>query len=625
MDGKQRLNPFALSSTINLNFYLLIIAVLVITISIVAHFFEYGLGFSTVPRLYQDPFLTEKIYIQDKQVYQEMVESQFELQQEFKVYLFFPVLISLGVTIINLGLAYYHYLRHPLRIKKQDNLNFLSREDNKTLSKVVQNLSDKVGLPAPQIALEGESYIKDGCSDGKVFGLQNNYILGFPKGIRLLLLKNPKNAYALILHELSHILNNDIRPTYFSKSLFKVMIIFITATIPLQLLSDFPFRSTSQIAQIAQIAIVIVLMFFTQRRIVRDREYYADWRASMFGAEEYLLKIFEQSNDRKNRFWEFHPSLNSRLNVLRNPFLLFKVPMSLPLIIGVLMGVTLSFLFQLAFDVSQIILHLIPMASIQIILTISIIFLLVFGVSLFVSSTLGLQVVREEIAQIALTQKQHSIISLFKTGFIGLVFSIGTLIGFAITPSPSSQLSIISLWNQVQNFYIFFYGEEYRLWMLFILEIIWLFGFTIFTWLWLNTSKDLWILFLSIHNGAAAPHKTVRRLIVLTAFLFSLFLVPSLGGKYMIAPIILLPWTATHLNSILGVALVLFVFPTLISLFLYIFTIATCWLINRCQTSKKSIHCPNCGQPTHDRSSLGKFCKHCKTNLTPWLLFKHAE
>lgn len=255
------------------------------------------------------------------------------------------VYVSVFVTAYVYLLAYLLYLIHPRSIIKKEGLTEISQSTPSPARDTVNKLANVMGCHAPRF-FASENYRRQSA---KVFGLGSEKILKVDGGLSLMSVRDPKKFEAIILHELAHIKNHDIFKGYYARCLFWVA---LAATVPV-----ITFRGISYIIQVIEIypGILVHLdagnykwfalwhlqniprlivnigpFLFMQLvltieycSILRAREHHADWTASIHGAREALISIFESNGaPTKRTGWSIfkkHPTLSQRAKFILHP------------------------------------------------------------------------------------------------------------------------------------------------------------------------------------------------------------------------------------------------------------------------------------------------------------------
>jgi Zn-dependent protease with chaperone function len=206
----------------------------------------------------------------------------------------------------------------------------------------VNELADRLKVPYPAIYIEPNARRQH----AQVFGFQRKPMLRIDKGLVRVLTRRPDLFDAVVLHELSHILNRDIFYAYAARSLVWASVLLTVPAIGIRgylffnALLELPLewvREASWIVTGTWILqnlwrflqnIGLFLPFFAiiaieYARLIRIREHYADWWAGQHGASHTLLAIFSERQKQlplpHKRFLVKHPSPSERTTFLRTP------------------------------------------------------------------------------------------------------------------------------------------------------------------------------------------------------------------------------------------------------------------------------------------------------------------
>ncbi|GAI16878.1 unnamed protein product [marine sediment metagenome] len=222
--SKRRLNPFSFPSETNVRFALLILAVCMLAVSI-----SRPLGIITrlvlslsqgVP--FDEAIEPSKLDSPLDSPDEENEGNSFEAEALSGVSEQLGRLATPAVSIfIMLVLATIIYRAHPDRIRRRKKLTPLAHGQYPTIHHQVNDVANQIGISPPPTVMLGEGLRSQ---NAQAFGIGKNLILGLGGGVRLLLVKAPARFRALLLHELAHIANRDIGPTYFSEALWRTTI-----------------------------------------------------------------------------------------------------------------------------------------------------------------------------------------------------------------------------------------------------------------------------------------------------------------------------------------------------------------------------------------------------------------
>ncbi|VVO04095.1 M48 family metalloprotease [Pseudomonas fluorescens] len=253
---------------------------------------------------------------------------------------------SMGCVISTLAISVLLYLNHAAIVIKKEKLEAFDGKDIQ-LETYLSDLSQKMGILPPRLYVSPRSRHQN----AKVFGVGKRKILKLDLGLVLIRRRNPESFDAIIKHELSHIKNQDISKGIFARYLFLVT---LTLTIPLMLINCGIFLNnlSDAIPKLQELSMTAnslsydiklityniyaffrsllpflplqILMLAEYAAMIRSREHYADWRASVEGASSALALLFSRTvnHDKEGflrRTFRKHPTFSQRLNFLSNP------------------------------------------------------------------------------------------------------------------------------------------------------------------------------------------------------------------------------------------------------------------------------------------------------------------
>ena len=544
--------------------------------------------------------------------------------------------VPAAVLMLMFLIALIIYLAHPGRIRRRKRLNLLSQDLHPAIQQRVNEIANQVGVTPPAVML-GEGLRSQ---NGQAFGVGRRLILGLDGGVRLLLVKAPARFRALLLHELAHIANRDIGPTYLSEALwratlyvvvgplvFVVVCLSLIYTISSILSGGLIDLKALIINNLAGLLVMLILfgiplavILVNRAGLLRIREFYADWRASLWGAEKELKDILHAgaSKEKRRRGLRFHPSARSRLSVLENPISLFRLSMDLPFVVGILSAFVIAGLFTYFFAVSGVLLS-ISMASVgdlvetafassevlilQIanlawsIIGVGIIacipFLLIFGVSYLVAGTVGLQIQREGIASMVPGRTDSAWFIRLVAGAFLITFGIE--LGFLITP-PYSFSPLSALVSGMID-------DPLRL----LLGFPWLMVFFLFTLLGLWYAHFSARTIIGAHVGESPPRGKIRLLTLVHSLAIGALYFPLLVARILI----LFSSDEFFVNTFLA--------GLIIGPLLFAFLFCGTWLFAKVWRLARPVHCPSCGEEVKGNNVIGKTCANCGQEFTAWL------
>lgn len=255
------------------------------------------------------------------------------------------VYISVLLCAYSYLMAYLIYLLHPGVIIKKEKLTELSPVAHHQIYSTLEKLAKLTGCPTPKIFGSGNFRRQS----AKVFGLGHQKVLKLDGGFIRLMTQAPDKAEAILLHELAHIKYRDIFKGYYARCLFWVafvatlpIIIFRGVGYIIQFINIYPEMLAhldagnykwfivwhlqnipyflSSIAPFLFMQLILTLEYCT---ILRAREHHADWAASIHGARETLLSIFDSAQTPpKNKTYNLfnkHPTPAQRASFITHP------------------------------------------------------------------------------------------------------------------------------------------------------------------------------------------------------------------------------------------------------------------------------------------------------------------
>lgn len=614
-----RLNPLAFPSETDMRFRLFIVAVLALAMSI-----SLPLYYIVVPenqQLSQTPtFNGPPVDTPDDVFFQAYLVWALPAAQRTLLALSFPA----GLLLAIFALASVLYWLHPLYLQRQGRLRLLTREAAPALQRETRSLARQVGLKSLPTLLLGPAQKKE----GQAFGFPNRYLLRLDGGLQQVLQNNPGAFRALVLHELAHLVNGDVGRGYFAKAAWTAT--FWLATIALMLgviwllgstLIEKIMTGTLDIARVFTVNLPAAVSLLAQgagatwvvkaayASLLRVRETFADWRAAQWGAEPMLVDILTRTVHREKtdrgwlKWWRVHPTARQRLEALQRPDQLFRMSPELPLLSGALVAFGVSGIAQIVLSllllVSQFFTSLVASAalseSIQLaralimvedVLEISGLAVPLIMIAGALVNTLGLQVVREAVADAALVQ--HGLGRYLRLWAPATLFAIGFEIGCWIV--PMAWFAPKDVWT----------GLLVGLWWL---------VFVTLTWFGLVIARFIGQRAFASHTRLSAPIWKHRLLMLILNGLLAVFVGPMLALR-----VLLMSGQMPELVFVVTVLVIGFGGAGLSLLTLGLAQgLLWVWQV------LLPIHCPACRKTTRHSEAIGKSCEHCGQLLTPWM------
>jgi Zn-dependent protease with chaperone function len=554
-------------------------------------------------------------------------------------------LIVLGYIVIVFSLGVILYLRHPSRIRRQMRLRPLDPVSaaHRPFYTRILSFAQGIGIQPPA-TLE----IAPGTdTDAQVFGVRKRHALRLGGGLPKQMIEKPDQFCSTILHEFGHIVNGDVGRYYFTRAIS--LSVGYTVVIPgFLLISGLFFRAIIvrtldgnwarlffiNIPQLAvmfiQLAVSVCVFFLIQRSLLRVREYYADWRAALWGSEHGLREmILEQlANEKPRPFWERlvrqHPSVLERRSALDSPDRLFRLThdvsffggIALACVIATLISHTVDMLVAVQSVNSLMASTLRDVSGVTLLLWIitivgsALFYIVPYGMLMvamcLASGILGNEVEREALAGMSRGKVRGPLpylrlllpASLFVAGM-----QIGFMTGLASVFFPTNLL-IVYEGSLLPLVLIPF---ETGLWIVVAILVI---------WVWLAYARFFAHRILGTHFAQDAPNRKRHLLTVQLSILLGFILVPLLisqsqiyrnvGGIYQFG---------------LGTPMILFLIALMIVFAMWLFT----WVLIAVIKALWPPKCPICNTRAHARFHVGYNCHVCGSTLAPWLFVTTSD
>lgn len=646
---EQKLDPFAFPPETNGRFTTLIVAAVTLMWLIGINFFgityaALGIDFNPLSGMSEISQITDEA-LEGHENAQELTEAEFaDLARKLQPLLVkdlirvsFWMIPLLFLMVLMVGGAVIIYRTHPARIHRRNKLRQLPPSEDHELDEVMQALSAQAGVfPVPIIWTSKTTGV-----NGQAFGRRNDYILRLNRA-KLLFHKYPQKFRVLVAHELGHIANRDVWRTYFSQatwfSFFILVILCLIIVVTLIILPNLEqIRLTPQMGLfLGRLLAMLLLVSAIWRGLLRSREFYADWRAASWDLGDGLEEILsQQANQKKQgirwlRWWarirSFHPSPTERLDVLKHPIKLFQIALDLPVLSGVILAITIFGLPAMAISLLTPILLLLeiglstvgpfilmfppPLGRLLYFILIFIlrvipIALLSIGTLLcigyLITSTLGVQVQRETIADLA--HGVHRFRSYGRLWLPAVLLTIGLQLGFLVMPVGYSPPT-----------------SQWAIW----LSLIWLIGFSFLTWLWLAYIRALTQLTMGSHVGSSDPK---RAKLLVNAFssvslallyppVFLLLITIQFVERQLPTSVLPISNSSLSPSMFIGITIIVLLLIALSYFFGAMLSLLSLygWLHLRLTPN-----CPECGDPTQHQIVVGQKCASCSSPLSPWI------
>ncbi len=268
-----------------------------------------------------------------------------------------------AVLVVALAL----YATHPWRIRRRDRLIALAETRDHALEKRLGALIREL-RPEPRIAI-GAGFAGH---DAQAFGFPWKPYLRLDGGLRVTLRKAPTVFDAVVLHEIAHLTSQDLLYAYGARALFQALLA-VAAALAAWHATEFVFAtwelwqahlgSWSDVwlmirmngpilmIQTGSFGLMLLLAATEYARLLRMREHYADWGVARRGAGDAWAQLLERSRDRlRTRVLAFHPSVKSRVRVMRDPGWLYEARLADGFMAGAALGLLIVGCFNLATD-----------------------------------------------------------------------------------------------------------------------------------------------------------------------------------------------------------------------------------------------------------------------------------
>jgi hypothetical protein len=527
-----------------------------------------------------------------------------------------PIIGLSGTAAIGvLCLAFLFYLRHPSQIRQRRKLQRLSQKDQ-GIQEYASQLALQVGLDPPVIEMPVRGLRG---SDAQAFGVGRVQSIALDSGFRVLRKTKPEVFKALLHHELAHFANADIGRSYFSDALWRSIrwllvfpfLLAVTGNVITRLLVGIFQRDLSEVFVFS---IPIAFRLFLQwgfvfsiagtiwARLLRTREFYADWRAGVWGSRDGLHKILLEETERaesKTRFplWKFHPDPKERLAALQRPEILFRWSSTILFLAGVLLsfifaGIYFSFAGFLAFGGTILSIRASASGLFYWGLTgiwwagFVLLIFLIFGLTgWLINAVLLPQLQKQTILE--LINKRNGWIQYAKMGIPAFILMAGIELGFFMI--PFGQLAPNDFLGILLEFFV-------------ILPVL-----TCLAWWYLAYMRFVTLRLLATQTGRNFSVWRSRFVTVASSVWIFLFFIPGVfltrfldGGFQELF---------TYLSA--GWLTFVFLFSPLI--------FGASWILIKLFFENRSKRCPHCGKNTGHAAPAVEFCEHCGRTLGEWL------
>ena len=534
-----------------------------------------------------------------------------------------PALLSSAIF----GLANYIYRRHPNRVFQRKKVQLLSEQDA-AVQQAVEALAALAGVwPTPTVVMPS-GY--KGAS-GQAFGFRDNYLIRLDGGLRVWCKKKTLLFRAVVLHELAHIVNGDIRRSYFAQALWTATVVISIAPLVLGVggivasglfsglltgnLTNYVGTLVEVLILLFKTGVTIAMIQLIRARLLRTREVYADWRAALWGADASLKEIFQASSEKAPSglgVWRLHPTSAERLEALNHPSLLFRLPWILPLLVGFLLAFVLGGSMLLLPIFYSVVLEPLRVARIVLgdayqenpNLLVGALFWLMRGlwfvlffaalvgffapIAWLLSGVLGSQLQKQTAAD--LVEKRRGLVQYLKLSIPATLLTLGLEIGLWAVPfSPFTPNSL---------------GEI-------AVSFVFLIVMTLLVWWFLAYARFISLRIIAVATGPKPPKAQIRLIgWVLNGWL-CVFFIPGLILGLIISTSIDEEWV-----SILLTTIAVWQGATLI---LSPIVVGVSWAITKVLQSQNPPRCAACRRVSRHTNPAVESCAYCGCDLGDWL------
>jgi hypothetical protein len=537
------------------------------------------------------------------------------------------------LTLLALGI----YRLHPLRIRRRHSPEILSESQAPEVVGYLRRCAVRLGVP--WVRIEHRTKDQRGACEGQAYGLRGREGLLLYGRLRLWEGGWKRSLRAVALHELGHVVNRDAAERERASAVWQALVVVVglglvglAVSMPTGsmggALGDAPQPLSAISLRLAQnfflpFAGLLIFVRMLQIGLIRSRELYADARVVSWNHGESLDRLLGMQEQRSESWWKrwlgLHPSYQARREVLADPGRLFRISPGLAFVTGVLLmilfGAGFPFLVSLGLLVAAWsgtaagwlpapdtpVLLLLEMFLVQALPAILFVGLSLSGASYLVAETLGVQVQREAVADLAAGPSPRDwgyLRLLVPAMWLSLGFEVGNFLApFGPLPSVLTRFSLLP---------------------------VWFVGFTLLTWLWLVYLRAATRLSLGLGLGLSNPER-LRSLVVKSgALLLTVLYWPAaLTRVVFMIRADQLPHFMTNGQAPWETYVYLFVMtPMMFAVSagaIYVpWTGAGLVAAVAALRARKS-RCTRCGAPTLRGFAIGRFCAACGTSLAPWV------
>ncbi len=578
---------------------------------------------------------------QVEEILGELLEIQLTLVGIMGPYFAVPAAFVAMAAILWIGL----YSSHGIRLRRFGRLQGISGDS--PLAQLVTDLVDEIRNP-PDDAGDGDFarpelfQRKEIQGDGQVFGFPGRYRIALTSSLSCLLKKEDERSRsirALVLHELAHIANRDVERSYLAAAGWIVIapltFLWILASLIEVLYLRSPTVARFLIPFAFQMAFTLVSIELVRRSLLRGREHFADLRAAHFwSAREALLTAlgarparaflspWRRIAERLRGLTKNHPYDHERQKMIRDPDAVFRVRSDVAylacltlnyilLMLGTMLfagisvipaslnaaAATKAFQYLETADVTTAIEAFHSIKSYDGLLYFISATLICIGCGYIITSTVGVQVQRMAVAQLARGQHgPRSYLQLLRPAFFCAAGLGSGLLVIPFMPNPGiAQVFRLGLWLVFAAFAM---------------------------WLWMSGTYFFAQRLLGSYVGSSPPHGRRRFLslfsiVSLAVAFFAIYF--ALGGLLSVKlDESMSGWQQWDSALIPGCAIVLLV----------VLLVAMGFLLGLGQSFKARLfppRCPSCDRITTRNPAVTESCEHCAQALAPWLFVPLAR
>jgi len=488
------LDPFAFPSETKGRFRMLLAAALALAWSLGSHLVA-------VPRA---PIIPADISPETREVLDRMIaretdpltpEERSKARELFRSYVpmmeynLLKLVLSVFLLFAIVAGTVFLYLRQPGRLRRRYGARRLTPEESPRVTADLERLALRIGLPR----VPWWEY-RPGFSDGLALGPRGREVVVISGSPKLLEATWSDVHRAVVLHELAHFVNGDVRIREISWSLWRTLVWTVavlgcgiavvslaTGELRVPLFGESSRTFWDFFGTAGKTALILLGAGWIWAELIRVREFYADWRVATWGFLESLRQRLRLTSSysppwrssRLSRALRHHPSNERRLEVLEDPRELFRVTPELAFLSGFLLALVFGqlaplvddFVFVAMIFVGPLFLFLGPFAFL---FPLALAVLATSMIAHWITGALGVQVQRETVADLA--ENVGGGRGYLRLGKAALLLALGLETGLLLTPwgGPIATLEVP----------------------------LWVVGSTFLLWLWLGYQRrmaSLWL------------------------------------------------------------------------------------------------------------------------------------